>query len=205
MPRNSVAEWDGANAGNNKDIAGINIDEGWAADAINNAFREAMKQLKADLAKQFRTDGEGATGAAAANKLAYFNSASAAALTDLTAFGRSMIAGADAAAVWTLLGGGSGTNWRRMSGGLLVQWGTSVLTTDASGNATVTLPTPFSSDTSYIPVAWNGDQSVAVLVLQYRSATPWPNATGFAVNVRTFGGALHASANFRVDWIAAGT
>lgn len=45
MPKNSVADWD-ETASDNKDIAGINIDENCPPSGINNAIRTVMAQLK---------------------------------------------------------------------------------------------------------------------------------------------------------------
>ena len=44
MAKNRLADWD-TTAANNTDIAGINIDEGWAPENVNNAAREKMSQL----------------------------------------------------------------------------------------------------------------------------------------------------------------
>jgi len=44
MTKDNVYEWDGATAGNNTDVGGVNIDEGCAPSGINNAIREVMAQ-----------------------------------------------------------------------------------------------------------------------------------------------------------------
>lgn len=46
MAKNSVSEWD-ETAGNNTDVAGVNIDEGCAPSGMNNAVRAVMAQIKA--------------------------------------------------------------------------------------------------------------------------------------------------------------
>lgn len=44
MAKNRLADWD-TTAANNTDVGGINIDEGWAPENVNNAARETMSQL----------------------------------------------------------------------------------------------------------------------------------------------------------------
>jgi hypothetical protein len=48
MAKNNFLSWD-TTAGNNKDVGGVNIDEGCPPSGINNAIREVMAQLRADL------------------------------------------------------------------------------------------------------------------------------------------------------------
>lgn len=48
MPKNNFLSWD-TTAGNNKDVGGVNIDEGCPPSGINNAIREVMAQLRADI------------------------------------------------------------------------------------------------------------------------------------------------------------
>ena len=52
MAKNEVADWS-RTAGDNSDVGGINIAEGWAAANINNSIREVMKQV-ADWRVQVR-------------------------------------------------------------------------------------------------------------------------------------------------------
>lgn len=51
MAKNAVSDWDTTTAGNNTDVGGINIDEGWPASNMNNALREIMKQVGTQLGK----------------------------------------------------------------------------------------------------------------------------------------------------------
>ena len=144
----------------------------------------------------------------AANKLAYFTGANAAALTDLTALARSLLDDTTGAAMFATMGATSGAGWVKLPNGRLFQHASSVVTTDAGGNVGVFFPTAFASGTSYNVVAWAGDSAVLsgrLLISQLRS-TPWPQATGFAVQARESNtGAPVISGGIRVDWIAIGT
>lgn len=44
MAKDRLADWD-STAGNNTDVGGINIDEGWPPENVNNAMREKMAQV----------------------------------------------------------------------------------------------------------------------------------------------------------------
>ena len=44
MAKNRLTDWD-TTAGNNTDVGGVNIAEGWAPENVNNAARETMSQL----------------------------------------------------------------------------------------------------------------------------------------------------------------
>lgn len=110
----------------------------------------------------------------------------------------------DAATAFATLGGSSGAGWMRLPGGLIIQWGTNVVTTNAGGGAGITLPTGFSSTTSYRYISWNGDDASGNII---HAAVPASQGTGsFGVRVKTANtGAVLASANVRIDWIAVGT
>lgn len=144
----------------------------------------------------------------AANKLPYFSAADAAALTDLSAFARTILDDATGAAMFATMGATSGTGWMRLPNGRLLQHASSIGTTDSGGNLGISFPTSFASGTSYNVVAWSGDSGVLsgkLLLSQLRSA-PWPQAAGFAVNARQSNdGAPVVSGGIRVDWIAIGT
>ncbi len=49
MPKNSVSDWD-TTAGNNTDIAGVNIDENCPPSSLNNGLRAIMAQIKSFVA-----------------------------------------------------------------------------------------------------------------------------------------------------------
>lgn len=115
--------------------------------------------------------------------------------------------GTDFKARLSTMGKSSGSNWTRLLDGKLLQWGTTTGTTDAGGNLGVFFPTAFSAAGAYNVVAWNGDSGVAGgnLVYSQLRSNPWPQATGFAVSVRTGNtGAIYANAAIRVDWFAIG-
>jgi hypothetical protein len=50
MPITAVTQWS-STAGSNTDIGGININEGWFPDAVNNSIRELMAQVATQLGK----------------------------------------------------------------------------------------------------------------------------------------------------------
>lgn len=60
-------------------------------------------------------------------------------------FGRSLLTGASASAVWSLLGanGTASSGWVKLPNGLIMQAGTTVVTTDANGGYPVLLPTSY--------------------------------------------------------------
>lgn len=79
-------------------------------------------------------------------------------------------------------------------GGKLEQWGSTVVMTDGSGNATVTFPTPFS--TFLTVVAVNGDATITQIS---------PQVFGNSTTTFTFVVPGFPSQNYRVNWIAIGT
>lgn len=88
-------------------------------------------------------------------------------------------------------------------GGLIIQWATSVVTTDPSGNASIIFPIAFPNTIRNVVVS-NGDSAQGnLLVMSY--LTGWPTLFGHAINVRTANtGANLASAPFRCNWVAFG-
>lgn len=89
-----------------------------------------------------------------------------------------------------------------LSGGLIVKWGSTVVTTDAGGNATISYPTAFPSAT-YSVVPWNGDSSSApqaILSIYTGAAT---TAANFSVHANNNTGAI-TSTSIRVGWLALG-
>lgn len=182
-----------------------------------HGFNYDMRSCRANVFttwSKFYTDGNisaaanallNLTGTAAANQLPYLSSASAASLTTLTAFARTILAAASGSAMFTAMGFTSGSGWFRLPSGNLVQWGTTAGTTDAGGVLNIGLPTAFSSGSSYNCLAWNGDYNITGIVSNVRSGT-WPAAGGFAVRWRepaTNG--LQTGQARRADWVAVGT
>jgi hypothetical protein len=86
-------------------------------------------------------------------------------------------------------------------GGLILKWGSSVVTTDASGNATIAYSTAFPSGTAVVmPI--NGDSGTAPqMILSAVASTT--NASQFGVHASTNTAAI-ASTTVRINWIAVG-
>lgn len=164
----AVSDWATSASGNNTTL-GVNIAENCPAANINNAIRELMAQAKTKFDLTDSTiDALDTLGSAltalnaltpAANKLAYFTSGSAAALADLSSFGRSLIDDASADAACTTLGAvrvaalsltSPGYVKLQVASGqfLFIQWGTG----NASGNTTTTVTYPVAFSTFSIPV-----------------------------------------------------
>ncbi|EIM25761.1 gp53-like domain-containing protein [Microvirga lotononidis] len=95
----------------------------------------------------------------------------------------------------------AGTGYQKLPNGLILQWGTTVGTTNANGNFVITFPIAFPTAVrTVIPV--NGDQEVITLGAQsigvINSVT---TTTSFAVSVRPNPG---SGAGFRINWLAIG-
>lgn len=90
-------------------------------------------------------------------------------------------------------------------GGLVLQWGSTVVTTDVTGNASVTFPLTYPTAVRGT-LAVSGDSAVvsgAALLSMY--TTGWPTTSGFAVHVVNSTNAVATgSASVRVNWISAG-
>lgn len=111
---------------------------------------------------------------AGANKMPYFTSANAAALTDLTSFARQLLTKTNASQMYALLGGSSGGGWERTPGGQLIQYGADAKTTNSAGGFSITLPTAYGAAYSYRPVIVNGNSNVGV------NFSVWPEQTANA-------------------------
>lgn len=143
------------------------------------------------------------TGSAAADRMPYFTGANEAGLTPLTDFARTIMERNSGVTMFNAMGASSGSNWFKLPSGHLVQWGTTTGTTDAIGVLNVSFPTPFSSASSYVMIAWNGDFNLVGTVANVRSAV-WPQASGGAVRWKDYSGNNIIGAARRVDWIAVG-
>lgn len=151
-----------ATAGSNTSIAGIDISENCSPANINNALRALMADAKtfdtaaADGSAYQPVDATltalaGVT--TAANKLIYATGADAFATTDITAYGRSLLGLASAAALATDVGAVTVTSSSLSANGFLklniggtnfiIQWGSSSAV--ANDSTTISYPTAFSS------------------------------------------------------------
>ena len=86
-----------------------------------------------------------------------------------------------------------------LPGGLIVQWGSSVVSTNVSGNASISFPKTFTSSVATIVVS-NGDvapSGVSFLGLEGTSTT------GFNIRVNTAAGSAYVGA-YRANWLAVG-
>ncbi|MBS0430494.1 MAG: hypothetical protein JSR41_24675 [Proteobacteria bacterium] len=123
-----------------------------------------------------------------------------------TAWVRSAMATiASAAGFSSSFGASSYVKFPSWLGGLVVQWGSTVVITDGSGNAAVTFPLTYPTAVRGT-VAVSGDSAVvsgAALLSMY--TTGWPTTSGFAVHVCNSTNAVStASASVRVNWISLG-
>lgn len=96
---------------------------------------------------------------------------------------------------WNVILGGDATaaNRHQLPGGLLMQWGSSVVTLNGGGGATITFPTGF--DTLYTVVPSNGDQGATTIA-------PVVNTMGSGDFSVVFPGA--GAITVRCNWVAFG-
>ena len=99
----------------------------------------------------------------------------------------------------------SSTAWYRFPDNTILQRGWSVVTTDASGVASIILPTSFSGGLTYQFIPVNGDYDSLGYEVGVLSNEYWPKAGATLVFVRsTSTGSPVASTMVRVDWLAMG-
>lgn len=177
-----VSNWS-TTAANNGTTLGIDIAENCAAANINNAMREMMAQLKTKLDAVDSAVGGGAGSSqpldatltalagvsTAADKVPYFTGVDTASVTDLTSFGRSVLALGDANSLAALISVISlssvtfGTNTISLSlvlsasHTLLIQGGTGSLAADTTGS--ITFDTAYS--TAPVCVVTGGSSNVS--------------------------------------------
>jgi hypothetical protein len=121
---------------------------------------------------------------------------------DPTAFKfRGQVDALDRGFFWMNADTSGGLGWVKLPNGLIFQNSTSIITTNASGIATINMPTAFASASNYIPVAWNGDGNFNITINRYGALS----ASSFQVRLIDMNtNAPHASAVARVDFTAWG-
>ncbi len=176
----------------------------------------ALKQIALAANKFLRTDGNGdivlsdlgtaaiallnLSGTAAADQLPYLSSASGASLTTLTAYARTILDDTTGTAMFATmgatqsLGAGLSTGYQKLPSGLIIQWGSSVVTT---GGEVALINYPIAYPTGvFSTVICNGDtnQSPSVVfgIHAYNSNS--------AFTMRTNG----LSGTVRTNWISVG-
>ena len=174
----AVTDWD-TTAANNTSVGGVSIAEGWSPASVNNAIRALMAEVAqgiddGDFAVTSGFQPLDATLTAlaalttAANKLPYATGSDTFTTTDLTAYGRTLLALADAAALKSSLSvvtitASSIANPGYVSFDLTgdgtadftIQWGSGFMGTNTT--ATITFPVAFTSFA--IPVVSGGNIS----------------------------------------------
>lgn len=138
----------------------------------------------------------------AANKLPYFTGAAAMATTDLTAFARTLLDDANAAAAWATLGAGQSlaeNGWQRLPSGLIVQWGAA---TTSAGNLTVAFPTAFPN--ACYGVFANVNLAQASATVMYSAWADTWTLSNFALRTRYVAGGTVAAENMPANYWAIG-
>jgi len=150
------------------------------------------------------------TGTAAADQLPYLTANNAAGLTPLTAFARTVLDDANGPSMLATLGlaisdtGALDTAIKIPVGSqaVLIQGATVVVTTNATGGASITLPAPF-ADANYRAIAVSGDPGPGVFNISMFQE--YKSANSFSVQVnRVSDGAAATNSPARIDFFAIG-
>lgn len=177
------------------DVSGPTVAIDNAPVGFSGTSGKSIKQLTGPVAALHAVTG-------AANKLAYFTGAAAMATTDLTAFARTLLDDADAAAAWATLGAGqslAANGWQRLPSGLILQWGSA---TTNNGNLTVAFPTAFPNACYGVFANVNLSQP-ATTVMYSAWADTW-TLSNFALRTRYVTGGTVTAENMPANYWAVG-
>ncbi len=149
------------------------------------------------------------SGTPVADRLPYLTGASGGALTTLSSFARSVLddttGNAMAVTMGYVQGSVSQTWYVKLPGGLIVQWGSSVVTTGGGGGGVnIALAQAYTTSSSWSLAAMNGEQaSGAILVSGYPAGK---SAAGFLLVLKnsTTGTVQADGVAYRIDWVAVG-
>jgi hypothetical protein len=95
--------------------------------------------------------------------------------------------------------------YHKFPNGLLIQWGTSVITTDYGGTAAIVYPAAF-PNAMLTTIAWNGDSNATptAVISNYRGGI-YPGAGVFAIRATNPStGEYLTVTTLRIDWLAIG-
>ncbi|WP_334154662.1 gp53-like domain-containing protein [Agrobacterium pusense] len=177
------------------DVSGPTVAIDNAPVGFSGTSGKTIKQLTGPVAALHAVTG-------AANKLAYFTGAAAMATTDLSAFARTLLDDADAAAAWATLGAGqslAANGWQRLPSGLILQWGSA---TTNNGNLTVAFPTAFPNACYGVFANVNLSQP-ATTVMYSAWADTW-TLSNFALRTRYVTGGTVTAENMPANYWAVG-
>lgn len=185
------------NPGSNTSIAGINIGENCSPAGINNAIRTLMADIAAGLGDGTFTGGDFqaldatltalAAVTTAANKLIYATGSDTFATTDFTAAARTLLAGADAAAMLAILGGmaaptlnGSGSSGSLAIGPITLSFRTVSIPANSSASYAYGNSTTYSSWSYAIFQGDDGNSDVSTALTGWglSSATIYSHSSG---------------------------
>ena len=148
-------------ASSNTTVGGVDIGENCSPANVNDAVRAVMADIatgidNGDFASTSGLQAEDATLTAlagvttAADKLIYATGVDAFSTTDITAYGRTVLGLASAAALRSNIGAVgidsaslTANGYIKLTNGFIIQWGTA--TANSNGTTTVSFPTAFSS------------------------------------------------------------